>query len=163
MNLRPGSQRLSDDPIQLATDSSWVAAVLLLRADGAALLQHRDSKPGLPHASMWVPPGGHCEPGEPLNACARRELLEETAYDCPDLRWLLVMRDSVDGEAYPLAVFWAPYDERQVPQCLEGQALQFVSRARAADFPIPEYLVRIWDFALEAQRRPSGARKIAEG
>jgi hypothetical protein len=29
-----------------------VAAVLLLRADGAALLQHRDDRPGLRHANL---------------------------------------------------------------------------------------------------------------
>ena len=49
-----------------------VSAVILLRDDGAALMQHRDDKPGLRNAGMWVPPGGHRDPGEEAVACAGR-------------------------------------------------------------------------------------------
>ena len=34
----------------------WVAAVFLLRDDGAVLLQHRDDKPDISHPGQWVPP-----------------------------------------------------------------------------------------------------------
>ena len=61
-----------------------VAAVFLIRPDGSVLLQHRDDKPGLRHANMWVPPGGHCEPGETPRECAQREFLEETCYEWPN-------------------------------------------------------------------------------
>src|SRR5262245_35654717 len=89
-----------------------VAAVVLLRDDGAALMQHRDDKPGLRHAGMWVPPGGHCEPGESARVCARREFLEETGYRCGGLHWLTTLVDR-QGEGWPdyqLVGYWAEYD-----------------------------------------------------
>ena len=55
-----------------------VAAVVLLHPNESMLLQLRDDKPGLRDAGKWVPPGGHCEPGESMKECARREFSEET-------------------------------------------------------------------------------------
>jgi ADP-ribose pyrophosphatase YjhB (NUDIX family) len=130
-------------------ESNRVAALILLRSDGAALLQHRDDKPGLRHAGMWTPPGGHCNPGEPPEHCARREFLEETAYKCAELRWLTSVLD--DHER--LDVFWGCYDGVSPLTCLEGQALRFVPRQEVGAYPIPEYLVAIWDLALRAMEQ----------
>jgi 8-oxo-dGTP diphosphatase len=140
----------------VATPLETVAAVLLLRDDGAALLQHRDDKPNLPRAGMWVPPGGHCEPGEDVAACARRELYEETAYDCADLRPLTAFLDEREGGWPPnwLVVFWARYDGVQPLECREGQALEFVERRRASEYPIPANLLATWDQALSQSRQP---------
>lgn len=129
-----------------------VAAVFLLRSDGAALFQLRDDKPNLRHAGMWVPPGGHQEPWEPIAACARRELREETGYDCPDPRRLAAFTDD-QGDGWPpyeLTVFWARYDGAQPLRCMEGRDLRFIERREAATFPIPSYLVPIWDMAIAA-------------
>jgi 8-oxo-dGTP pyrophosphatase MutT (NUDIX family) len=130
-----------------------VGAVFLLRDDGAALLQHRDDKPGLNHAGLWVPPGGHAEPGEEIAACARREFREETAYACDELHWLTSFEDHVNGQEMELTVFWARYDGLQELVCREGQALEFVARSQAREYPIPAYLVDVWDRALEAADR----------
>lgn len=128
-----------------------VAAVIVLRHDGAALLQHRDDTPGLRNASMWVPPGGHAELDESMFDCARRELREETEYDASDLRFLLSFDDTVEGwPAYQLTIFWCWYDGSQSIACHEGQALAFVGRNMAANYPIPTYLVNAWDTALAA-------------
>lgn len=126
---------------------------MLLRGDGAALLQLRDNKPGLRHAGMWVPPGGHAEPGEAPDVCARREMREETEYDCADLRRLTVLEDRDGYSAHKLTVFWAPFDGVQAIRCHEGQALEFIRRDRAEDYPIPPYFLDIWDLALEAFRQ----------
>lgn len=130
-----------------------VAAIFLLRDDGAALMQHRDDKPGLRLAGMWVPPGGHCDPGETILTCARRELHEETAYRCGELNWLTTLLDdySKEWEPYPLTIFWAPFDGTQTLQCHEGQALEFIERRQASSYPIPRFLLPIWDRVLAAR------------
>ena len=128
-----------------------IGAVILLRQDGAALFQHRDDKPGLSHAGMWVPPGGRCECGEEIETCAQRELLEETDYACRELHWLTSFENKQEG--WPpqlLTMFWALYDGIQPVQCHEGQALEFIPRAQAHAYAIPKYLLELWDLALVA-------------
>ena len=137
-----------DHPIHAG--NARVGGIVLLRHDGAALLQHRDDKPGLPHAGLWVFPGGHCESGEPIEVCARREFLEETGYRCEKVYELETIRGlAVEGfPAIHLTVFWARYDGIQPVQCLEGQALAFIERLHAERHPMPNYLLRLWDLAL---------------
>ena len=131
--------------------SDRVAAVLLLRRDGAALLQHRDDKPGLRHANMWGPPGGHAESGELMSDCARRELREETGYDSSDIRFLMSYDDAVEGwPVYQLTMFWCWYDGIQSITCHEGQELAFIDRSTAASYPIPTPIFNAWDAALAA-------------
>lgn len=134
------------------TTGEEVAAVVLLRDDGAALLQHRDDKPGINHPDMWTPPGGHRDAGESIEACARREFLEETAYRLDDLHYLMEFVDDHEGVRVPvrLTVFWSRFDGRQQPVCREGQALAFIPRQRAPELKVPGYLVQVWDNALEA-------------
>ncbi len=129
-----------------------VAALFLLRDDGALLMQHRDDKPGLRLANRWVPPGGHCEEYESAEDCVRREFLEETGYSCDELNFLVsFMDDNAEGfPPYPLAVFWARYDGVQSVKALEGQAMEFVERGRASAYEIPQYLIELWDRAIIA-------------
>ena len=128
-----------------------VSTIWLLRRDGAALLQHRDDKPGLPHAGMWGPPGGHADSGESMLDSARRELREETEYDATDLQFLMTLdRTHEDGEAFRVTTFWCWYDEVQSFVCHEGQELAFVKRSAAADYPIPDFLLDVWDAAVAA-------------
>lgn len=133
------------------TLTDQVGAVFLLRRDGAALLQHRDDKPGLQNAGKWVPPGGHADSGELMLECARRELFEETGYRAAELQFLMALEDVVGNwPAYQLTIFWGWYDGRQPLVCREGQALEFVPRSTAAGYPIPANLLAAWDAALAA-------------
>ena len=140
------------------TAPSRVAAVVLMRADGAALLQHRDDKPGINHPGMWVPPGGHCESDEAAESCARREFMEETGYRLEQLTLLTQFLDNHDGvlAQSQLTVFWALYDGVQQPVCHEGQQLLFVARARADRLRMPPYLIGIWDQAIAAMHAAEG-------
>ena len=128
-----------------------VGGVVLLRGDHAALMQLRDNKPGLNAAGLWVFPGGHCEPGESLEAGARREFQEETGYVCAALQWLTeILHPSDDGRwTYRLALFAARYDGIQPVRCFEGQAVEFILRAEAALHAMPDYAPDVWDMALE--------------
>lgn len=127
--------------------SKTVSAVLILREDGAALLQHRDDKPGLPHAGKWTIPGGHCDPGETLEECAVREVLEETGYRCKTLYHLSTFtHDDGDGLIYGLALYWNRYDG-QPYECREGQALRFIRREEINEVPFLDFLLPYWDAA----------------
>ena len=128
-----------------------VGAVFLLRCDdGAALLQLRDNKPGLRHAGQWVPPGGHAELEEEIDACARREFLEETGYNCIHLHKLIELDYLENGwPPYTLTIFWELYDSTQELVCHEGQDLRFIGRYEINKYSIPDFLIPIWDSALE--------------
>jgi 8-oxo-dGTP pyrophosphatase MutT (NUDIX family) len=130
-----------------------VAAIWVMRPDGTALLQHRDDKPEIRQPGLWVPPGGHAEPGETMLECARRELLEETEYQESDLQLLMTLdRTYDDGVAYQASIFWCLYDEVQTPVCHEGQELVFVKRSEAANHPMPDFLLDVWDAAAAAAK-----------
>ena len=136
-----------DTPLQ---QRSPIAAVFLLRNDGAALLQLRDNKPGLRNAGMWVPPGGGLEENESQIECAYREFFEETAYRCTELIWLASIEDVVEGwPEYQLTIFWGFYDDQQHFRCQEGQDLKFVMREEADQYQVPKKLISLWDLALE--------------
>ena len=130
--------------------SDNIAAVFLLRKDGAALLQLRDDKPGLREAGKWVPPGGGVESGETLEMAAKREFFEETDYDCHCLHWLTSFENKVEGwPPYTLSFFWQIYDGVQSFHCYEGQDLQFVKRQQASQYDIPLQLLPLWDQILK--------------
>lgn len=131
-----------------------VAGVVLLRENGAALLQHRDDKPGLSASGQWVFPGGHCETSESCRDCARREFLEETGYDCTDLRPLIEFPHTcpATGRSLTMSFWWAQYDGITPTHCYEGQELRFLAREEIARHLIPDYILRVWDFALVAEK-----------
>lgn len=134
--------------------SKIVAGVVLLRHDGAALLQLRDNKPAIQDPGIWVVPGGHIETGEAPKEGACREFLEETCYICADAR--LLTRFSSTAAGYPgdfeLVFFWDRYDGVQKIECREGQALKFVHRLDAEKIPRRDYLTHVWDLALYAMK-----------
>lgn len=121
-----------------------VVGVVLLRGDGAALLQHRDNLPTISDPGLWVFPGGHLEPGETLAEGAAREMEEETSYRSGELEELTrIQQDNVE-----LVFFRANYDDSQSVKCNEGQGLAFVSREEVESLPKPPYLTHLFDLAL---------------
>ena len=132
-----------------------IAGVVLLRADGAALLQHRDDKPGLPEAGRWVFPGGHCEPDETCAHGARREFLEETGYACGALELVaeFVYISPENKRPHWMSYWWAAYDGVSEVHCYEGQAMTFISMAAAEHLPAPEHLFTMWHLALAAREK----------
>jgi len=137
---------------QADQNDPMIVAVILLREDGACLLQHRDGRPGLSAPGLWVFPGGHREKNENSLACARRELEEETTYRAQeqDLFPLMSFEDDFPDPTSkgPMEIFVGFYDGRQEICCREGQACRFVGRKEANLLPLPSYQYPIWDFAL---------------
>jgi len=141
---------------------SDVCGVVLLRDDGAALMQLRDDIPAISDPGMWCFPGGHCEAGEELLACAGREFFEETRYCCADLQHVVTFPAGEIGYSgnYAIAFFVELFDGIQEWRCCEGQELRFLRRHEAALFPMRDYVTRVWDLAVAAVRNlPSSGQR----
>jgi 8-oxo-dGTP pyrophosphatase MutT (NUDIX family) len=132
----------------LSATNNRVVGVVLLRHDGAALLQHRDNIPTISDPGLWVFPGGHLEWGEIPRDGAMREMEEETCYRCDNLQPLTRLAVE-EGE---LLFFWENYDARQRVECREGQGLEFVDREKVKSLPKQPYLTEVFDLALAAQK-----------
>lgn len=135
------------------TNIRQVVGVVLLRDDGAALLQHRDDISTISDPGLWVFPGGHLEWNETPRQGAAREMEEETCYRCDNLRPLIRLAVE-EGE---LLFFWDNYDGRQHVACREGQALEFVKRQKVESLPKQPYVTDVFDLALAAQRLSNNA------
>jgi 8-oxo-dGTP pyrophosphatase MutT (NUDIX family) len=103
------------------------AGVVLVRSDGAVLVQLRDMNPGIVNPGHWGIVGGQALDGESNEAAARRELEEETGYRVKELR-LLIEEAFIrsDGEELIRHIYWAPYDDHQTIECREGAAVEFI-------------------------------------
>lgn len=127
-----------------------IGGVVLLRDDGAALLQLRDNIPTITEPGRWVFPGGHCNAGETCHDCARREFREETGYDCPDLKPLTEFQYVApeNGRTYLLSFWWTRYDGVSPVFCYEGQEVRFVPKGEFDGQPTTDYLISVWEMAL---------------
>jgi len=134
--------------------NSTVCGIVLLRNDGAVLLQLRDDIPTIQDPGLWVVPGGHLNPGETPAEGAIREFEEETCYRCSRVRPLADFQASELGYEgdFRMIFFWDIYDGRQPIECREGQAVEFVPRNRAESLRRRSYLTHVWDLAVAAHR-----------
>lgn len=146
--------------MSITLTAAHVCGVVLLREDGAALLQHRDDIPGIADPGLWVFPGGHREADETPEDAARREFVEETRYRCGDLKPLTSIQgaDWGYGQDFQLEFFWSRFDGVQSYECLEGQAVRFVTRVEAEQLPRCPYLTTVWDQALARASAPGLSR-----
>ena len=83
----PRVKRLMRSIATTATTRDFTVATFVVRNAAVLLLFHRKLR-------MWLPPGGHIEPGELPDDAARREVLEETG-----LEVRLVGTRGLDGAA----------------------------------------------------------------
>lgn len=111
------------------------ACVLLLRDDGALLMQHRDDSPTISFPGCWSIPGGAIEPDETALDAAARELVEETGYFAAPaalrLFYVQIIREP-DGSAHEHNLYLLSYDGVQPVRCFEGQEMRWMQRAEAA-------------------------------
>jgi len=109
--------------------------IVLVREDGAVLVQHRDNKPSIPEPDKWGICGGKREDEDLTDECAAsRELLEETGYHIKPEELKSFAEDEFDAGHNHITrkFYWAPYDGKQEIKCFEGQEIRF---ARLAELP----------------------------
>ncbi|NUT22424.1 MAG: NUDIX domain-containing protein [Hamadaea sp.] len=140
-----------------------VAAVLLVDADGALLMQLRDEHAPV-SPSQWALPGGRIEAGETPLAAAHRELLEETGLTADIEHFWSGPRPYEEG--FPHQVTFHVYagytDAKQDDVVLgEGLAMVFVPRDQAADRDLSASAALLVPMFLESERYAELTRRGA--
>jgi 8-oxo-dGTP diphosphatase len=110
-----------------------VVAAAIVEQDGRLLVTRRQA--GTHLAGCWEFPGGKCEPSETLEACLRRELLEELgAGSVIGERVLTESHDYID-RTVELHFFRCALTSTPAPQL--GQALAWVTRSELRTLELP--------------------------
>ena len=104
------------------------SGVILIRKDGAVLVQHRDNNPKIHDSDLWCYPGGKVEKEESFEEAARRELQEETGYHARELLLFLEEEDISrhTGKPHVRHLYWTWYDDKQKIICGEGQEMRWM-------------------------------------
>jgi 8-oxo-dGTP pyrophosphatase MutT (NUDIX family) len=109
-------------------------AMVILHRRGRVLLQHRDAAPGVYFSGMWGIFGGHIEPGETPEACARREMEEELGLRLPGPLPLFARRVDDGRERF---VYSAALDVEPAALTLrEGQGMALVAPGELDALPV---------------------------
>jgi mutator protein MutT len=127
-------------------ESVEVAAALIQDDCGRFLIARR--RRGTHLAGLWEFPGGKREPGETIEACLRRELVEELGAEFAVGEKVEIVRWAYPNKTVELH-FYRCRLERGAIEPREGQAVAWVAPDRLADYEFPPA-----DLALIARLRP---------
>jgi mutator protein MutT len=105
----------------------------VIEQDGTFLVTRRPH--GAHLAGLWEFPGGKCEPGEALDRCLEREILEELGTTCRVGREIFSVTHPYPDRTVELHFFACSLGGSPTP--LLNQEMRWVPRAelRALDFP----------------------------
>lgn len=114
-----------------------LATLVYVRSGGQTLMLHRVKKAQDIHAGKWNGLGGKLEPGETPEACAVREVREESGLeiDPPEWRGLLTFPDFAHGEDWYAFVYVARSFRGELIDSPEGR-LAWVPDATIASLPL---------------------------
>jgi len=110
-----------------------VVAAAVIERDGRLLVTRRLK--GTHLEDCWEFPGGKCDPGETLDACLLRELLEELAVDAVVGNEILSTSHTYPERQVELHFFSVTLGGEPVPQL--GQAMQWVRREDLSSLKLP--------------------------
>jgi 8-oxo-dGTP diphosphatase len=111
-----------------------VVVAAVVEQDGSFLLTRRLE--GTHLAGRWEFPGGKCEPGESLEECLRREVLEELGANVRIGAEILVTRHAYPERTVQLHFFGCALLDVAHPR--EGQEMRWVTRADLSGLDLPE-------------------------
>lgn len=110
------------------------AAVIIRGRDGILLAQRKeDSMLG----GMWEFPGGGVEPGETVEACIARELMEEMGIRVAVGPHLMTVRHAFSHFTMDLHVHWVRIRGGK-PRPIQCGAVQWIRRGELSRFPLPK-------------------------
>lgn len=114
-----------------------LATLVYVRAGGQTLMLHRVKKQQDIHAGKWNGLGGKMEPGETPEACAIREVYEESGLqiEAPQWRGLLTFPDFAHGEDWYAFVYVATDFRGSLIDSPEGR-LAWIPDATIASLPL---------------------------
>jgi 8-oxo-dGTP diphosphatase len=113
--------------------NTLVVAAAVVERDDAFLLTRRLQ--GTHLAGSWEFPGGKCEPGESLQECLRREILEELGASCTVGEEILHVTHEYPDRRVVLHFFSCALDDEPTPRL--GQAMQWVRREQLREHALP--------------------------
>ena len=80
--------------------------IIIRRADEILLIRRN----GVHGSGTWSTPGGHLDPGETPDACARREASEETGVEVENIRFRAVTNDVFESDDRHYITLWMEGD-----------------------------------------------------
>jgi 8-oxo-dGTP pyrophosphatase MutT (NUDIX family) len=119
---------------QLRDTKGEGVSAILMNANEAVLLQHRDDNPAIRYPGHWALFGGSIESGETPHAAACREILEETGYNVENLG---LFREFIQNRKREFAYAGEIKASLNELSLTEGQGMDFV---RPSD--LPKLLIR---------------------
>jgi mutator protein MutT len=109
-------------------------AIGVVKRDGRVLICQR--KTDSPLGDFWEFPGGKCEPGETLEACLARELMEEVAIKAQVLRKLTPIEHDYAHARVTLHPFLCEHLEGEA-MALECRQTKWVRAEELAGYKFP--------------------------
>jgi 8-oxo-dGTP pyrophosphatase MutT (NUDIX family) len=138
--------RTTWDGLPISSEPPFGASILVFRAGGRraeVLLLHR-AHHGPDYAGdwAWTPPAGARLPGEPIAACAARELREETGLSLP------IIPTACGTAEWPVYLAEAPADSSVILDA-EHDRFEWVAARQASARCLPEAVARALNAAVK--------------
>lgn len=117
-----------------STPSPIVVTAAVIEQDGTFLMTRRLK--GTHLAGSWEFPGGKCDAGETLEACLRREIVEELNARSVIGEEIFTVEHAYPERTVKLHFFSCTLLDEPTPML--GQQMQWVPRAELAELELPE-------------------------